>query len=155
MELVRKGKRVKFRLETGAYISVISKSTLRKLGLTMCRGRKRVRVMDAEGRELEKQGQVVAMMEYKGKRAEGSLHIGKGAPQNLLGIPDLEAFLLIQRINSAAEVKVEARFSLLYRALGQLPETFEIKLREGEEPFAIPVPRRLTLGMKQATQMEL
>ena len=39
--------------------------------------------------------------------------------------------------------------------MGSLPDECEIKLKEGATPYALPVPRRLSLGLREATRREL
>ena len=52
-------------------------------------------------------------------------------------------------------LRVEERHQQLYKGLGQLTEKFEIKLKKGAEPFLLPVPRKLPIGIREATKREL
>ena len=59
------------------------------------------------------------------------------APQQILGIPEIMALNLLEWING---VGVEESYPELYEELGQMPEQFSIKLRDGAKPFALLVP---------------
>ena len=75
-----------------------------------------------------------------------------GANKSLLGQPEIAALGLIQMVKA---IRVEEKYPKLYQSLGSLPDEFEIKLKEGATPFVLPVPRRLPLGLREATRREL
>ena len=76
----------------------------------------------------------------------------RGPFQRLLGQPEIAALGLIQMVKA---IRVEEKYPKLHQSLGSLPDEFEIKLKEGATPFALPVPRRLPLGLREATRREL
>jgi hypothetical protein len=149
-----RGQPVRFRIDTGADISVINSKTAEELDLSIQKdSTERGTLLDAGGRELQKQGKACVPIFYKDRKIMGTLHVVQRAPQNLLGIPELEALQMLRRVNGT--ILVEKQFPGLYRELGQLPEIFKIKLKEGAEPYAISVPRKLPLGLREATEREL
>ena len=153
VEIRVSGVPVRFRIDTGADISVINGHTLDLLGLRGSLQQAEMKVLDAGGCELEDEGRVEVRMDYGGLRRRGVVHVVEKAPQNLLGIPELEGFKLVARVGGAR--KIEERFPRLYGPLGLLPDKFSIKLKEGAIPFSLAVPRRLPLGLKEATEKEL
>ena len=84
--------------------------------------------------------------------ANTRFYVVKQAPHNLLGVPEIMALGLLARVRG---LRVEERHQKLYKGLGQLTEKFKIKLKEGAEPFSLPVPRKLPIGLREATQREL
>ena len=46
-------------------------------------------------------------------------------------------------------LRVEERHQQLYKGLGQLTEKFKVKLKEGTEPFLLPVPGKLPNGLRE------
>lgn len=59
---------------------------------------------------------------------------------------------MVERIHS---ICTEGQNPRRYRELGQLSETFQIRLKKGAESFTIPVPRKLMLWLKEVTEREL
>ena len=43
----------------------------------------------------------------------------------------------------------------MYRGLGHLTKKIKIKLKIGVEPFSLSVPRRLPIGLREATLKEI
>ena len=90
-------------------------------------------------------------IESNHKVANTKFYAVKQAPHNLLGIPEIMALGLLARVRG---LRVEERHQELYRGLGQLTEKFKIKLKKGAEPFSLFVPRRLPIGLREATLRE-
>lgn len=147
------GKQIKFRIDTGADVTIINTHTAKSINLPIKGEREgRKHLVDAGGKRLQKEGYMEAELTYKERRANAEIHIIKGAPQNLLGIKEIDSLDILQRVNG---IEIEDQYPGLYRRLGQLPETFKIRLKEGAEPLSLPVPRRLPLGLREATEREL
>ena len=97
-------------------------------------------------------GIIETEIESNHKVANTKFYVVKQAPHNLLGIPEIMALGLLARVRG---LRVEERHQELYRGLGQLTEKFKIKLKKGAEPFSLSVPRRLPIGLREATLREL
>ena len=82
------GERINFRIDTGADVSVINEDTAYRLKLEIQEDRAS-KLRDAGGKKMEKVGVMWANMQYRGKRKRGKFHVVKGAPRNLLEIPEV------------------------------------------------------------------
>lgn len=76
----------------------------------------RVWFVNAGRRVLEKRGSVETLMTDRRREVQGVLHVVKRAPRNLLGLPELEALQLVERVETT---KVEENFPRFYRPVGQ------------------------------------
>ena len=141
---------MKFIIDTGADVSIITEDTVRELGCGW--GPPKRKLCGAGGRPLKVKGEAELRIQGKERLIKVTASVVEGARANLLGkreIKELGIVKLVGRIN------VEASFPELYGELGTLPEEFQIKLKEGAVPFAIHVPRRLPIGLRAATEREL
>ena len=141
------GKLIEFRIDTGADISIINENTMKQLQVPVKKTNAK-RLVDAGGRELTYLGIIETEIESNHKVANTKFYVVKQAPHNLLGIPEIMALGLLERVRG---LRVEERHQELYRGLGQLTEKFKIKLKKGAEPFSLYVPRRLPIGLREAS----
>ena len=109
-------------------------------------------LVDARGRELQCVGLVRVPMKRGKRTVMARVCVIEEAPQNLLGAPEIKALNLLMRVNA---LRVEDKFTEVYGGLGQLPESFEIKLKEKAIPYLLPVPRRLPIVLREATEKDL
>ena len=144
---------IDFVVDTGADVTVLTEQDSSRLGLRL--REPETRLKGAGGNDLHVVGETRVVMKSKGGLITGAkVSVVRGARVNLLGVPEINALQLIQVVNSIQE-EVERDYPGLYGELGSLPDTFEIKVREGAIPRAIPVPRRVPLGLREATEKEL
>ena len=145
--------RVNFVVDTGADVTVMTETEANRLGLILRKPETVLR--GAGGNNLDVVGETRVILKSKGGKVTGAkVYVVRGATTNLLGVPEINALRLVQVVNGIRE-EVERDYPGLYRELGSLPDTFEIKVREGAVPRAIPVPRRVPLGLREATETEL
>ena len=143
----------KFRIDTGADLSVINSKTRASLKIpkeTLRPSNKNL--VDAGGRSLIQEGVLDAEIRVGERTAMGELYVIDKAPTNLLGAPEIDALGLIPKVYN---VKIEEKFPKLYQTLGKLPEKYKIKLRDDAVPYALSVPRKLPIGLRVATEKEL
>lgn len=142
---------LRFRIDTGADITVINKKSQEMIQLPISKYHNK-KLVDAGGKELKDAGVIETFITYKGQERKANLCVIEKAPQNLLGIPEIKALGLVYRVRG---VKIEDKFQGLYKELGRLPEVFRIRLKSDAVPHSIPVPRKLPLGLREATEREL
>ena len=149
------GTAVPFRIDTGADLTVINQETWERLKRP-CPMKTTKRLLDAGGRLLNQEGMITSQLDRDGKAVQANLFIIPEAPQNLLGMPEIESLGIIHIVPKVVrQVQAEEEYQELYGALGQLPEKYTIKLRENVQPFALQVPRRLPIGLRDAAEKEL
>ena len=151
INLIVGGREVEFRIDTGADVTVMNSGAMKGLR-EVEREERRSTLVDAGGRALQCAGFVRIPMKRGKRTVMARVCVIEEAPQNLLGAPEIKALNLLTRVNA---LRVEDKFPEVYRGLGQLPESFEIKLKEKAIPYSLPVPRRLPIGLREATEKEL
>ena len=145
------GIETEFLSDTGADVTVITERTAGRIGGRVRQTRREL--FGAGGKKLGVLGvKEIEIEDQNGGKVRAEVTIIEGAKNNLLGKPEINSLKLLKRVYS---VEIQKKFPRLYRELGQLPDTFEIKLKEDAIPIAIPVPRRLPLGLREATRREL
>ena len=140
MDIEVEGKEVRFLVDTGAEVTVITERVARLLNRGVRRTEKKL--FGAGGGALEVLGEVEIAMRKGDVSTRATAAVVRGANKSLLGQPEIAALGLIQMVRA---IRVEEKYPGLYQSLGSLPDEFEIKLKEGATPFALPVPRRLPL----------
>ena len=144
---------VDFVVDTGADVTVLTEHESSRLGLILRKPETVLR--GAGGNDLQVVGETRVVMKSEGGLITGAkVSVVRGARANLLGVPEINALQLVRVVNGIRE-EVEKNYPGLYRGLGSLPDTFEIRVREGAIPRAIPVPRRVPAGLREATEKEL
>ena len=77
-----------------------------------------------------------------------------GGRNNLLGRPEVRKFNLVRTVRLVKE-EVQSKHPKLFRELGELPDVFRINLKDGAIPLCLNVPRRVPIGLRDATRKEL
>ena len=153
-ELLVDEKSVKFRIDTGADVSVVPDSYFRKLdGLQ----KTDKQLYGPGGSKIEVLGVHRATIESKNSKTVQDLYVVKGLKQPLLGKPAIQALEILKRINAVSSSKVEPKteYPELFRGLGKMENAYTVRLKEGAKPFSIASPRRLPLPMKKKVEDEL
>jgi hypothetical protein len=143
--------RLEFLIDTGADVSVITEEAWGRLGVGL-RPHEKV-LSGAGGHRLEVLGEIVTSLRKRdGKKTGATLVVVKGARVNLLGRPEITR---LGMVNVVGSVNASAEFPGLFGSLGQMKTKFTIRLQEGATPYRLDVPRRLALGLREATKQEL
>lgn len=153
IDLVAENEMVKFIVDTGADVSIVTEDTARRLRL---KRRPTVREFRGAGGNLLdiREKARISLVSDWGQRVSSKVYILGGARNNLLGKPEISRFGLVKTVLGVHE-EIGRRHPKLFRELGILPEVFRINLREGATPLCLNVPRRLPIGLRQATKDEL
>ena len=81
----------------------------------------------------------------------------KGLKTALLGSPAIEALNIIScvRLVEADHKEIVDKFPQLFRGLGKMQCTYNIKLKPGSKPFALFTPRRIAIPLRPRVKEEL
>ena len=150
------GKRVQFKLDTGAEVSAVSEEThLRVYGKQL---QSPTKVLYGSAYQpLEVLGQFEGQLRGKDRSHVETLFIVRGLKNNLLGLPALTALQLVQRMDTTytplADVKGE--FPKVFEGLGNFGEPYSIALKEDAKPYALFTPRNVPIPLRGKVLDEL
>ncbi|XP_014676649.1 PREDICTED: uncharacterized protein K02A2.6-like [Priapulus caudatus] len=142
-------KEVKFRVDTGADVSVMSRQVFdREFPGTRLESSSRV-IRGADHKPIHTYGCFRAEMKFKEKSCVEEVYIFEKA-SNLLSGKASHELGIVSVVGS-----VEKKFPSLFTGLGKLETPYEIKLREDVRPYAISAPRRIPLPLLPRVKEEL
>lgn len=134
-------------------MTVITEKTAKKMKRPIQKSEKIL--CGPDGNRLDIIGEMdIELVSSTGLETTGRVCILKGAKTNLLGKPEILQFGLVKGINRV-EDNIYNKHPKLFRELGELPDVFKIHLKEESSPICINVPRRLPIGLREATKKEL
>ena len=155
-ELLVDGKNVRFRIDTGADVTVVPDSYFKSTDKLQKTDKK---LYGPGGSKIEVVGVHKASMETKKQNSKTmqDLYVVRGLKKPLLGRPAIQALDLLQRINAVSSSTVEPKkeFPELWQGLGKCENAYTVRLKDDAKPFSIATPRRLPLPMKQKVEDEL
>ena len=156
-ELLVDEKSVKFRIDTGADVTVVPETYFRKLDSLEETDKQ---LYGPGGSMLEVVGIHKATMQTKNsstvQKTVQDLYVVRGLQKPLLGRPAIQALNLLQRINAvSSSVDPKKEYPELWQGLGKCENAYTVRLKQEHTPFSIATPRRLPLPMKQKVEEEL
>lgn len=154
-ELLVENTKMKFRIDTGADVTVVPDTCFRSYDKLQKTSKQ---LFGPGGSRLDVVGVFVATLETENKKKSiQDLYVVKGLKKPLLGKPAIEALNILQRVNNVESnaVNPKIEFPELFQSLGRLDNTYEIRLKENAKPFSIATPRRLPLPLKDKVEEEL
>ena len=83
------------------------------------------------------------------------IYVVRNLSKPLLGRPAIQALNVAALIEPVEGVDIVKQFPELFEGLGKLPDSYQIKLREGAMPFALTVPRRVPVPLMPKVKLEL
>ena len=150
------GKRVQFKLDTGAEVSAVSEETYLRVYGKQLQSPTKVLYGPAY-QSLEVLGQFEGQLRGKDRSHVETLFVVRGLKNNLLGLPALTALQLVQRMDttytSLADVKEE--FPKVFEGLGDFGEPYSIALKEDAKPYALFTPRNVPIPLRGKVLDEL
>ena len=150
------GKPVRFRIDTGADVTVIPEPTLKEF--------KEVRLQPSNKSlrgpgqcPLDVCGQFKGTLRHGAYQAEEQIFVVRGLQKALLGRPAIEALGLVLRVNAVNDKNREIidRYPELFEGLGTMEGEYRIRLKENSKPFALSAPRRVALPLLPKVKAEL
>ena len=163
------GKRVVFKINTGAVVTVIPEGLV-PYGIQLTLTSRRF--YGSGHIEMVAVGKFSAELQLmSGNKATQDIYVLKGQKEALLGRPAIQALDMIQRINLITEPedarqkdttppknfssKVKETYPELFSGLGKLEREQTIEIKEGAFPFSISTPRRIALPLPKKVEEEL
>ena len=149
-------KSVKFCIDTGADVSLISEQVWKKIGKPPLQPSDR-NLKCPDTHSLSVRGMLTAQIKSQSNQVQEPIYIVRGLTRSLLGKPAIEHLNLISRIDAVNEQELNpfTQFPKLFTGLGELQGDYNIQLEPGAKPFAISTPRRVAVPLLPAVKEEL
>ena len=145
---------VRFKIDTGADVTVISESTFQKCETTLSPPDKILRGPGST--QLDVMGRFTSPITVGTKCAEQAVYVVKELHTPLLGKPAIEALKLIARADAVdASEKYKLAFPKVFEGLGSIPGEYTIQLKDDAKPFSLSTARRVPLPLLPAVTEEL
>ena len=156
VDLDLNGKKIQFKLDTGAEVTAISEESLGKLKNISLRKPAKL-LYGPTCNALEVIGQFVATLKTDERVSKQSIFVVRGLKSNLLGLPAITALQLINWI-SATQIdgaSIQKKYPELFSGLGILGEPYVIKMKKDAVPYSLFTPRNVPLPLRGKVQEEL
>ncbi|XP_029192721.2 uncharacterized protein LOC114959009 [Acropora millepora] len=134
---------VKFKIDTGADVTVIPEDIFRrfKLGRLQSTSKK---LCGADQKGLCVMGEIREKLTLGETCVTEDIYVIKGLKEPLLGRPAIEKLNLFARINDirspCSDEQIKKKYPQLFHGLGELEGEYEIQLTPNAQPFAITSP---------------
>ena len=149
------GVSVIFKLDTGADVTVVPEHIFKKTHRWLQESKTK---LTGPGQQpLDVCGVFEAQIQSHEKATTQNVYVIRGLKTSLLGRPAIEALSLVsvvQSVNSPGE-EIFKKYPTLFQGLGKLTGEYNIKLREGAQPYAVTTPRRIALPLLPKVKEEL
>ena len=151
------GVEVKFKVDSGADVTVISEKDLQRFpGVKLVNSTK---VLCGPGNsKLDVLGKFQCTMETDKYYSVQDVYVVRGLSLALLGRPAIESLRIIGQVNlSSVHVadKYKSKFPKLFKGLGKTDWEYTIKLDSSAQPYSLSVPRRVSLPLMDKVKAEL
>ena len=158
-------KTVKFQLDTGAKVNVISDKVIQDLDIECHYEKTLVKLKSYSGHQILTKGVVILPCEYKGKVFHVRFHVIEIEAPSLLSAQTCKEMGLLARIHSLQQHNIPERptdldqsilveYPDLFQGLGCLPGEHTIKLDPSVPPVVHP-PRKVPVSLKEKIKDEL
>ena len=158
-------KTVKFQLDTGAKVNVISDKVIQDLDIECHYEKTLVKLKSYSGHQIPTKGVVTLPCEYKGKVFHVKFHVIEIEAPSVLSAQTCKEMGLLARIHSLQQHDIPERptdldqsildeYPDLFQGLGCLPGEHTIKLDPSVPPVVHP-PRKVPVSLKEKIKDEL
>ena len=151
---------LKFKLDTGAEVTAISKEDYKKLKKPPLSPPKKI-LYGPSQQTLKSIGQFLGEFSHKSnlKVIRQPIFVIDGLRTNLLGLPAITALGLAIRVDATESdtplEEVQKEFPTVFQGLGNLGEEFEMHLKSGATPYCLFTPRNVPIPLRPKVQEEL
>ena len=149
------GVSVIFKLDTGVDVTVVPEHIFKKTHRWLKESK--IKLTGPGQQPLDVCGVFEAQIQSHEKATTQNVYVIRGLKTPLLGRPAIEALSLVsvvQSFNSPGE-EIFKKYPTLFQGLGKLTGEYNIKLREGAQPYAVTTPRRIALPLLPKVKEEL
>lgn len=149
-----KNTEIKFKIDTGADVTVIPEYMFRKLQNVKLV--KTDKILFGPGqKQLHVLGKFKCELKLKSVKSNQDIYVVKGLKNSLLGRPAIQSLELLSKSNVENVESLEYKYSALFHGLGKTNWEYTIKLKPGYIPFALSTPRRVPLPLMEKVKQEL
>lgn len=146
------GEDIRFKLDTGAEVTVISEDALNTLTTNELQSSTK-RLCGPDNRPLKVVGQLSAMLQFKDCTCQQTAYVVRDLQQNLLGLPAIQALHILTVVDAVEAPPLAA--DELFTGLGMFPRSFKIQLNPDAKPFALFTPRAVPIPLRKQVKEEL
>eukprot|EP00731_Ephydatia_muelleri_P009037 Em0004g1375a len=149
---------VRFKIDTGADVTVILESVFKRIRNANLMHSDRILCGPAKN-ALHVIGQFNATLKHRGGVTSEEMYVVRGLQTPLIGLPAIKALGLVVRVCATESGDYATRilhsYPDLFTGLGTLGEEYKICLRPHAQPFALYTPWRVALPLMNAVKEEL
>ena len=150
-----RGKKIRFKIDTGAEVTAISEETFRQLGGASLQRPRNVLYGPAR-HTLDVLGQFMTTLRHEQCSSLQPVFVVRGLKNNLPSLPAIVALQLIHRVSSIkTENDICKMFPKVFSGLGMLGELYQTKLKERALPHSIYAPRTVAIPLRSKVKDEL
>ena len=137
---------ITFKIDTGAEVTAISGKTHQLIEKPKLANPRKV-LYGPINQTLDVMGQLSGCLKYGKHSSQETIYVVKGLKTNLLGVSEITALQLIQRVYATynQEPDVMKQFPKVFEGLGNLVEAYQIKLEENKTSYSLFVPRNVPI----------
>ena len=149
------GTPVKFHIDTGAEVTVVSEAIHKNVGSPVLTQSEQI-LKGPSNQPLPVKGKFLGKFQYGKVTSELNCYVVANLSRSLLGFPAIEHLNLLARMHAVAGTQsMVEKFPRLFNDLGKLPGQYTIKLLEGASPHSNNVPCRVAVPLMGAVKDEL
>ena len=145
---------IKFKVNTGAEVTVISETMWKTLNLSQPLHKPSSSLCGPDHTPLKILGEVLLSLTYKGRCCIQLVYVVKNMKNNLLGLPAVNALNLLSHVEYI-DKKTVSQYPSLFNGLGTFVHEYKIQLKPNSVPFSLSTLRNIPLALRPKVQMEL
>jgi hypothetical protein len=149
------GKEVKFKLDTGADVTVVPENCAPKPLQTT-----KKKLFGPNQSQLKVVGTFKATLKFGDVTSTQELYVVRGLREPLLGKPAIQALRILQFVQSIGEgtykeTELRQAHPKLFSGLGRMKEVYKIRQTANTVPYAVSAPRRVPLPLQEKVRAKL
>lgn len=152
INLSMNGKAQVFKIDTGADVTVLPEKEVPKNVVLQPVKKKLFGPSRKQIRVVEK---FAATLQHNDKIVVQDIYVIRGLEEPLLGRPAIMELQLLSKVHSVQEQDWRGEFPQLFIGLGQVGNTYRIRLKDDARPYAVACPRKLAVPLQHRVKEEL
>ena len=149
------GSPVKFKIDTGADVTVISDTTYKALAKKTPLKPAKKSLTGPSSQPLDVCGLFTGTLQHRSCTSSEDIFVVNNLQMSLLGHPAIESLRLVSRVNTVADQRLPYMYPDLFQGLGKNPGKYHIQLKDDAQPFALSTLRRVALPLQPKVKSEL